>query len=223
MTEFHITRARLAPSTGSLGALLADAGADDGAHRLLWTLFPGEDSARDFIYRAADARTFLIVSQRPAVDAHKLWRLDSKPYLPEPSAGERYSFILRANPSIDLKRAGQRSMRVDAVMHAKTQARAAGRAWNADMERTAALDWLFDREAWLGVRFDRECCDASGYAQAAITSKKSRKGGRPICFSAIDYDGVLDVVDGARFADRLKTGIGRARAYGCGLMLIRRA
>lgn len=222
MTIWHITRAVLAPATRNLGVLLADSTDGDAGHRLVWTLFPGDNAHRDFLYREADRGSFLIVSQRPAVDAHQIWRLDTKPYEPCPRAGERYSFILRANPSMDISRAGQRSLRVDAVMHAKRQAKARGERWTPDMERASALDWLYAREAAIGVRFDRTRCDASGYAQAALPRDDAARSRRAITYATIDYEGHLDVVDGARFAETLKTGIGRARAFGCGLMLIRR-
>jgi len=66
MTGYRLTRATLAPQAASLAALLADSGAPDGGHRLVWTLFPGEpDAKRDFLYRSIDERTFLILSKRP--------------------------------------------------------------------------------------------------------------------------------------------------------------
>ncbi len=223
MSTYHITRATLAPETRNLGALLADSGDADAGHRLVWTLFPDPAGQRDFVYREAAKGIYFIVSARPAVDQHKLWHLDCQPYEPEPVAGSRYSFILRANPSMDISRNNARSMRVDAVMHAKMKAKERGERWSADAERQAALDWLFRREAEIGVRFNREACDASGYQQAVIAPNRTARDRRAIRHSMIDYDGLLEVVDGAKFIEKLKHGIGRARAFGCGLMLIRRA
>lgn len=223
MTQYHITRAVLAPATGSLRALLADSGETDAGHRLVWTLFPGDDAKRDFVYRETGRGAFMIISQRTARDPHKLWDLQSQEYKPEPRSGEHYSFLLRANPSTDIFRKGKRSLRVDAVMHAKRQARERGEEWNLERERTAALDWLYKREESIGVRFDREACDASRHMQASISPNKTASEQRPIEYAMVDYEGLLEVVDGERFAEKLKTGIGRAKAFGCGLMLIRRA
>ena len=39
----------------------------------------------------------------------------------------------------------------------------------------------------------------------------------------LDFEGVLEVDDVAEFLKKLAAGIGRARAFGCGLMLIRPA
>ena len=51
-----------------------------------------------------------------------------------------------------------------------------------------------------------------------------REGARhPVTFSEIDYEGVLTVTDPEKLTAALFGGIGRARAYGCGLMLVRPA
>ena len=42
-------------------------------------------------------------------------------------------------------------------------------------------------------------------------------------FSTLDFDGILTVNDPAAFLLALSRGFGAAKAYGCGLMLIRRA
>ena len=41
-------------------------------------------------------------------------------------------------------------------------------------------------------------------------------------FGVMDFSGMLEVKDPARFLTQLAQGFGRARAFGCGLMLIRR-
>jgi CRISPR system Cascade subunit CasE len=50
-----------------------------------------------------------------------------------------------------------------------------------------------------------------------------RDGQPAIVFGQLDIEGVLDVIDPACFLTALARGFGRARAFGCGLMLIRRA
>ncbi|NVN31737.1 type I-E CRISPR-associated protein Cas6/Cse3/CasE, partial [Endobacter medicaginis] len=50
-----------------------------------------------------------------------------------------------------------------------------------------------------------------------------RASGPPAVFGVLDFDGELRVTDPARFLARLAGGFGRARAFGCGLMLIRRS
>lgn len=215
MTDHVMTKATLAPAAANLGALLAKAGATDGGHALVWTLFSTDRAAkRDFLYRAVDARTFLVVSPRPASDPHAIWHMRPQPYRPEPQVGERYSFILRANPSVDISRAGrQRSQRVDAVMHAKNQARAEERPWSREAECEAALSWLYAREANLGVRFVREGCAASSYRQMRIPRGiDEAKSQGHIAISTVDFEGLLVVTAPAHLIARLTEGIGRGRA-----------
>jgi CRISPR system Cascade subunit CasE len=49
------------------------------------------------------------------------------------------------------------------------------------------------------------------------------KGGNRISFSSIDCSGCLTVTDTARFESALMKGVGPAKAFGCGLLLIRPA
>jgi CRISPR system Cascade subunit CasE len=51
--------------------------------------------------------------------------------------------------------------------------------------------------------------------------KKSAKG-KKSGFSSVDFVGELQVSDGEKFTQALFKGVGRSKAFGCGLMLIRR-
>lgn len=222
MTAHVITKATLAPAARNIGALLAETAAADGGHRLLWTLFPTDGDARkprDFLYRRIDDRSYLVVSPTAPIDGHGLWQLGPKPYQPHPIKGERYTFILRANPALAIRQGQRASVRVDAVMHAKRAARAAGQAWGREQEEAAALDWLFKRENAIGVRFDKAVCLVHDYTQVHVP----RKNDKTIAFSTVDYEGGFTVDDAEKLTHALLSGIGKARAFGCGLMLIRRA
>jgi len=59
---------------------------------------------------------------------------------------------------------------------------------------------------------------AEGYRWHAMPKK-----GRDAGFSSVDFDGELLVVDPALFQAMLFNGIGPAKAFGCGLMMVRRA
>ena len=214
-----LTRAELRrdePARQALARILLDDGARDVGHRLVWSLFADDpDARRDFLYREADAGDFMILSAREPADPHGLWTLRTKPYAPSLTAGQRLGFALRANPALSVKTPGRdRGVRVDAVMHAK--ARAEGVFDAGDVE-SAALTWVFARETRLGVTFERAWCSAGGYRQVRI----ARRGGKPIRHSTIDYEGVLTVVDPDALARALSGGVGKARAYGCGLLLLR--
>lgn len=50
-----------------------------------------------------------------------------------------------------------------------------------------------------------------------------RRGGNAPRFGVLDLTGTIEVTEPAAFLARLVRGFGRAKAFGCGLMLIRRA
>jgi CRISPR system Cascade subunit CasE len=214
-----LTRAELRrdePAQKALARMLLDEGARDVGHRLVWSLFTNDPEAkRDFLYREAEVGRFLILSGRPPADPLGLWQIQSKPYAPFLASGLRLGFALRANPAQSVKMAGRdRGVRVDAVMHAK---RHADRPFGPEDVEAAALAWLFARETRLGVAFDRDRCSAGGYHQVSV----ARAGKRPIRHSVIDFEGVLEVVEPAHLAAALAGGVGKARAFGCGLLLLR--
>jgi CRISPR system Cascade subunit CasE len=57
-----------------------------------------------------------------------------------------------------------------------------------------------------------------GYRQVRIP----RRGAAPIQISVADVTGTLTVTDPDAFLARLRNGFGASRAWGCGLMMIRR-
>lgn len=214
-----LTRAELrrdGPAQKALARLLLDEGVRDVGHRLVWSLFADEpDARRDFLYREAEPGSYLILSAREPCDPKGLWALQTKLYAPSVMVGQRLGFALRANPAQSVKVTGRnRGVRVDAVMHAKASA---GRGFSAEDVEAAALGWLFARETRLGVIFDKERCSAGGYRQVQI----GQVGAKSIRHSVIDYEGVLKVENPDALAQVLTSGVGKARAYGCGLLLLR--
>jgi len=58
---------------------------------------------------------------------------------------------------------------------------------------------------------------AEGYRWHALPKK-----GRSAGFSSVDFDGEVEVTDQNLFVNALFAGIGPAKGFGCGLMLVRR-
>jgi len=58
---------------------------------------------------------------------------------------------------------------------------------------------------------------AEGYRWHALPQKGKSAG-----FSSVDFEGEIEVTDSERFGNALITGIGPAKGFGCGLMLVRR-
>lgn len=229
----YLSKVRVA--TGNLDARRANllmAGNAYGNHQLLWKLFP-EQGDRPFLFRQEleidalepDANPrglplFYLLSSVEPVELPGLLHCESKAFRPALSGGERLAFHLRANPTVARKVEGQKnSSHHDVLMDAKMQARADGimdRDHVARCMDEAAIDWLGQRSERAGFRLIAEP-ELSAYQQHAL-----RRRGREIRYSSIDYQGVLEVGAPERFLETLANGLGRSRAFGCGLMLVRR-
>ena len=226
-----ITKVRLNRSPGAQGSLakvLLSGSNADQSHGLVWTLFNHVERAderkdRAFLYREIEPGSFIVVAKTPPLDPHGLWVLDKpKDYAVEVSAGDRLSFVMRANPAVAVPRPGEkRGARADAIMHAKTKLAVAERKnFTAKDASTIAVQWLARRGPALGFKLDTEATSADGYQQIRIPGADRKPA---IVYSEIEFTGALTVTDPNLLRHALYNGIGKARAYGCGLMLIRRA
>lgn len=192
----------------------------DAHHRLIWTLFADSpDRRRDFLWRAEGAGRFTLLSQRPPTASRVFEAPEMKAFAPVLMPGDRLAFALRANATRD--RAGSaKGRRVDVVMHAlhdvPPKDRAASRM---TLAQDAASEWLTGQGARAG--FVPEEVIVGDYSVAALPSHTGRRKGQPQ-YGILDLTGVLRVTDPAAFLARLGQGFGRARGFGCGLMLIRR-
>lgn len=233
----YLSRARLrrdAPAAALAPVLLPE---DDDArigtaHRLLWTLFADHpDRKRDFLWREEGGvdlvpgrASFLILSARPPMDAHGLFEVETKDFAPALVPGDRLAFSLRANPVVT--RPGPpgpngrpRRIRHDVVMHRLKPLPQGERAAPRRSAMAAA------GTAWLQAQGERHgfalvgALQVDGYDQRLIR----RKSGKPVRFSVLDLDGLLEVREPKTFLAALAQGFGKAKAWGCGLMLIRRA
>lgn len=211
-------------------------------HQFLWRFFPAADgTARDFLFRRVEPGSaqrqpqFYCVAGRAAVAPHPAWQVDVRPYAPKVEAGDCLHFDLRVNPTQAHKRDGK-SFRDDVVMHAKKRIMAehGARRW-ADVP-AASRPPLYELaeqavRAWLGTA-DRPGLSARhGFAvgedlrvDAYRQHRLAREGDKKdITLSTVDLAGTLQVIDALRFEQALLGGIGHGKAFGCGLLLVRRA
>ncbi len=223
-----LVRARLrrdVPAAALAGLLVPDdPNAEIGAaHRLVWSLFAdGPDRSRDFLWRRTAAGDYLILASRPPSDPHNLFALEWKGFSPALRPGQRLGFNLRANAVTNVPRGpDQRGHRADVVMAAMhrfpQEARAAARA---EAIETAGAAWLARQGAKSAFSVEPRALRIDGYQAMRIPRARRQK---PIAFSVLEFEGVLTVNDPARFLAALAHGFGAAKAFGCGLMLIRRA
>ncbi|OYU20080.1 MAG: type I-E CRISPR-associated protein Cas6/Cse3/CasE [Rhodobacteraceae bacterium PARR1] len=236
----YLSRLKLSrsPSARALEALLnpEDHGRRlDAHHRLLWAVFTdGPDRRRDFLWRAEGEGVFLTLSARPPQESELFERPEVKPFAPSLQAGDRLTFALRANATRTektgaLSATGKEQKRhVDLVMdrlHSVPGQKALPKGERSDrpqqrmeLAQAAATDWLSGQGARAGFRLIG--AEVADYSTVALHGSQTPKK-RPQ-FGILDLSGMLEVTDPALFLDRVTQGFGRAKSYGCGLMLIRR-
>jgi CRISPR system Cascade subunit CasE len=232
-------------------------------HALVWRLFPGDDPARGFVFRADRDRdgwpSFLVVSDREPEPVPGLLRLETpKPYAPRLTAGEQVQFTLRANPTeatasplsddelavynarrtAEGKSAKEQHARRrfhDVIMAAKKgnghplpkDATEEQRRAMEDAADAAAQQWFLKQAPHWGLEvLERENLFSLEPEPAldwnAYTQHRMRRKEQELAFSSLDYQGLARVTDPERLAAALTNGVGRAKAFGCGLLLVRR-
>jgi CRISPR system Cascade subunit CasE len=225
MTELWLSRAKLRrnASIAALAQLLVPKSSEarsTAAHHLVWSLFAdGPDRRRDFLWREQAPGQFMALSRRPPVNSAGLFDLDYQSFAPELRTGDRLGFTLRANPVVARAVApGQRGKRHDVVMDMLKSLVLGQRAEaRTHAVLTAGRAWLARQGETHGFQPEREVV-VDGYERVVIP----RETGPPATLGVLDINGVLIVKDPERFLVALASGFGRARAFGYGLMLIRR-
>ncbi|PUA30072.1 MAG: type I-E CRISPR-associated protein Cas6/Cse3/CasE [Cellvibrio sp. 79] len=193
---------------------------------------------------------YYVLSVTKPISDSPIFKIDSKEFSPKLNVGDQLAFKLRANPTIARKMEGKKnSQRHDVVMDAQRQflisscqARQlsaantkselrqlllshpdysddqGGKRLAAELDdaiRVASIEWIKKRGETHG--YCLQSLEATGYRWNALPEKDRNAG-----FSSMDYEGILQVTDPERFAQMLIMGIGPSKAFGCGLMLIRR-
>lgn len=222
----YISRATLRDDIGASGLAALLPRDSYSSHQLVWRLFDSSPTQqRDFIYRQEVTRQveFYLVSERPPADDQGRWVVETKSYKPQLAEGDRLAFQLRANPVRSTRDDTGRVKRHDVVMDLKTQIKGS----EDDHEelplpmvaQQAGSRWLAERAGRHGFAVDPQQLRVDGYRQHRLRKrgKKSR-----IQFSTLDYSGILAVTDPQLFQQALFRGIGPAKGFGCGLLMVKR-
>lgn len=219
----------ISPAQAQLRSAVRDlAHAPYGQHQWIWKFFsseadPDKRAARDFVFRAHlvdDVPRYYVVSSRAPVAFSADWEVQSRDYNPLLPVGQRLSFVLCANPVVSKKNTEGKSRRHDVVMQAKKDARtelADQRQPAADLVSASCLAWLQARAAKAGF-------DLVGATVEAYQQQKARKHNveKEISFSSVEFSGELRVTDPQLFQQTLLHGLGHAKAFGCGLLLVKK-
>ncbi len=198
-------------------------------HQSVWRLFADHgDRKRDFIYRLdQEGKRPLIytVSERKPDISLGLWHIETKEYGPKIRTDMQLAFMLRVNPVRTKRDENGKQHRHDVVMEAKTRLKEQSTGQNersplATLAQEEGVNWLSARVEKHGFAINPIQIRADSYQQHRFFK---RKGSRSIQFSTLDFNGILAVIDPELFIETLYKGIGPAKGFGCGMMMVKRA
>lgn len=198
-------------------------------HQVLWQLFDSDpDARRDFLYRQRIENgriKYYVLSNRMPVDKAGIWLLDSpKLYAPRVIEGQRLYFSLRVNPVVTVSSPDGRKQRHDVVMHEKKsigfdKLPPSERPSLQHLVQSSCIQWLQTRAEPNGFKITVEQVTVDAYQQHASFTKQQKE---PVRYSTVDFQGILTVTDADRFRQVLFKGIGKSKAFGCGLLMVKR-
>lgn len=173
-------------------------------HRTLWQAFPDKDGGpRDFLTRVdrrgGQAEALILSPQQPIPQSWGRW--ESKLIPTSFLDHEQYRFSLRANPTV------KRVVRLDSGERKRNGQR-------TGIYQAHQLEQWIERKAALGgfritsLRFDPPTKE--------VFWRKRRKG----THVRVDFHGVLEATDRELFRAAFAAGIGPARAFGFGMLLL---
>ena len=170
-------------------------------HKLLWQCFPGRPEAkRGFLFRCDDTGTelkLLMLSEKSPRQCDWAEWDGVKEFTPDFSDGTLFWFRLRANPTMRGKEDGK--------LRALTE--------EEELDR-----WLYRKGQQNGFALRSE----AEFSRCRLEQFVKHAGGPAVSLNVVDIGGVLAVTDGAAFGEAFRRGIGRGRAFGCGMLLLKR-
>lgn len=187
-------------------------------HRQLWRLFPGEEKEtrskgeelrQGFLFRIEDNPTgrparLLVQSRRAPETASGVALLGTREIQPQPVAGQRLAFLLTANPIKTITDAQR-----DAKQGKKTE-----KCRVPLIKEENQREWIARKLASAG---EIEAVNVLPHAPTYF--RKGNRGGK---LATVTFEGVLRVSDPTLMTELLVNGVGPAKAFGCGLLLVRR-
>lgn len=187
-------------------------------HRQLWRLFPGEEKEtrqnneelrQGFLFRIEDNLTgrparVLVQSRRAPANASGLKVIGTREIHPKPVAGQKLAFLLTANPVKTIA-----DTQRDSKLGKKSE------------KCRVPLIKEEDQRAWIARKLISagQIETANALPHAPIYFRKGHQGGK---LATVTFEGVLRVSDPIRLAELLENGVGPAKGFGCGLLLVRR-
>lgn len=173
--------------------------------RRLWRIDRLDEDCQLLVLSGEEPDFAHIVEQFGFPDSEPLWETkEYRPLLAKLKTGQSWQFRLCANPT--------RSSAKD-----KDQGMARGKVF-AHVTQEQQKKWLLQRAVNVGIILDENAFDVVQTNWYKFSNNQSEKN--MITIRTATFEGMLTISDLERFKNVLISGIGRAKAYGCGLMTL---
>lgn len=200
---------RLLANRQAMHAVVAKACASDSQQRTLWRLDDADSSVVLYLVSPEIPQLQELAHSAGWDDAQGLESVDYDPFLSRLEVGHKYGFRLTANPTHTVTKDGVKKRTAHVTSRHQQQ-------------------WLLDRAEGLGFEvLESSLPDPTGERPHALELGVSerfthtfRRAGKTVTLATATYRGRLVVTDPDRLRAALTSGIGKAKAYGCGLMTL---
>jgi CRISPR system Cascade subunit CasE len=197
-------------------------------HKKIWALVSRDkNQKRNFLYRVEydayqNIKHIYLLAPHQISSQNNIKIAVSPKYQPQLETGEPLYFKLRANPIIKRKENGK-AKEYGIIMDAKHQFKKKGQ----DYQEQFSLDELIHD---VGMKWLIRKGEQHGFSvkQFEVRIDNDReypikpRGKQAFTLRTLDFEGKLKIVDSDRLKKALFEGIGSAKAFGCGLFLVRR-
>jgi CRISPR system Cascade subunit CasE len=82
------------------------------------------------------------------------------------------------------------------------------------------MEWFAKRTVKYGFEMEQTSDGDPVFNVTQIETKKFQRKGEMVTFDTAVFEGVLRIIDAELLADTIRKGIGREKAYGCGLLTL---
>ncbi|MER6441267.1 type I-E CRISPR-associated protein Cas6/Cse3/CasE [Streptomyces sp. NPDC001185] len=154
-----------------------------------------------------------------------------KPFLDRLTTGDHWNFRLTANPVHSIRRKDGEPTKITAHLTPTHQ-----KGWLLDQKRQERCGFrILEKPATArllpegtthhgaphpGDRYALTVGDARSLSFDKTRTPDGRRRGKPVTVLTVTFDGQLEITDPDALRRALTQGIGRARAYGCGLLTL---
>ena len=182
-------------------------------HKLVWSLFQFQPYYKDrkFIFSFFERNIFIVSEEKPTPLKNSDLKIETKNYDMNFVNGKILSFDIKINAQIT------RNHKKLPIMTAyANDLREKGKTYTLnEVAEKSVKDWFSNHENSLGFRI-LEFTVVSFY-----NHKFKKNDGKKVTYNTIDLKGILQINHPGLFLKSLYQGIGKSRAFGCGMLLIR--